>query len=197
MGDQFLICPAWLDVPEAGKRVVVRLDPGVAFGTGAHPTTQLCMESMEMRFDGQPTEQIVADIGCGSGILAIGALLVGAKTAYAVDIDPLCLRATQENISLNHIQPDRVHLEQGSFEKLQEMLGDRKVDGFFCNILAEVIVDLIPQLEQISHQKTWGVLSGILLDQAKAISDTLEQSGWIVATLWKRQEWCCINVRRS
>jgi ribosomal protein L11 methyltransferase len=155
------------------------------------------MESMEMRFDGKPTEQIIADIGCGSGILAIGALLVGAKTAYAVDIDPLCLRATQENISLNQIQPDRVHLEQGSFEKLQEMLGDRKVDGFFCNILAEVIVDLIPQLEQISHQKTWGVLSGILLDQAKAISDTLEQSGWIVATLWKRQEWCCINVRRS
>jgi ribosomal protein L11 methyltransferase len=197
IGDRFLICPAWIDAPNTGDRTVLRLDPGVAFGTGAHPTTQLCLESMEMRFDGTPTDQIVADIGCGSGILAIGALLLGAKTVYAVDIDPLCLRATEQNMALNGIEADRMSVEQGSFDRLQAMLGDQKVDGFFCNILAEVIIDLIPQMKSISHKKTWGVLSGILLDQAKGISDALEQNGWIVATLWKRQEWCCINVRRS
>ncbi|HIK57097.1 MAG TPA: 50S ribosomal protein L11 methyltransferase [Synechococcales cyanobacterium M55_K2018_004] len=198
IGDRFLIYPAWLAVPTNTSRLVLRLDPGVAFGTGAHQTTQLCLESLEMRL-GDPAEAaqaVVADIGCGTGILSIGAILLGAKKAYAVDTDPLAVRATEVSRELNGIAPDRLIVAEGSIEQLIEMV-DAPVDGILCNILAEVIVDLIPKLEAIAKPTTWGILSGILLEQVKPVADALEQNGWVVATLWRKQDWCCLNVRRS
>lgn len=199
IGDRFLIYPAWLPPPEPEvlkDRLLFRLDPGVAFGTGAHATTQLCLEALEMRLIGDQQGAIVADIGCGSGILSIGAIMLGAKRVYAVDTDPLAVRSTKSNIELNQIDPERLTVELGSIERVIELL-DGPVDGFVCNILAEVIIDLVPQMSAICHNKTWGILSGILLEQAKPIADTLEQNGWVVATLWRRQDWCCFNIRRS
>jgi ribosomal protein L11 methyltransferase len=196
VGDYLLVYPAWLPLPAESDRQILRLDPGVAFGTGTHATTQLCLESLEMRFSIKPEQAVVADIGCGSGILSIGALLLGATQAYAVDIDPLAARAAEHNRQLNQIPPEKMVVEQGSVEELVKHF-NQPVDGILCNILAEVIIDLIPKFDQIIHSNTWGILSGILLDQAKPIADTLEQHGWIVATLWKRQEWCCFNIRRS
>lgn len=195
VGDRLLINPAWLPLPEGGDRVILRLDPGVAFGTGAHATTQLCLEALEMRLE-QPTDAVVADIGCGSGILSIAALLLGAQQVYAVDTDPLALTATHASRELNQIAPERLLADVGSLDRLIEMI-PAPVDGFVCNILAEVIVDLIPSMAAIAKLTTWGVLSGILLDQVKPVADTLEENGWIVATLWKRQDWCCLNIRRS
>ena len=197
IGDRFLICPAWQTPPESEGRSVLRLDPGVAFGTGAHATTQLCMESLEIRFDGTPTDAIVADIGCGSGILAIGALMLGAKQAYAVDIDPIAVRAAQSNRQLNDISPEQLIVEPGSLREVRELLNGEPVDGFFCNILAEVIIDMIPEMASISKKTTWGIISGVLTEQVKPIHDSLEQNDWIIATLWKRKEWCCFNIRRS
>ena len=84
----------------------------------------------------------------------------------------------------------------GSIDRLKQML-DAPIDGFACNILAEVIIDLIPHLEAVAKPSTWGILSGVLLEQAKPVADTLEQHGWLVAALWRRQDWCCFNVRRS
>jgi ribosomal protein L11 methyltransferase len=196
IGDYFLVYPAWLPVPNDSDRKILRLDPGVAFGTGTHATTQLCLESLEMRFSVKPEKAIIADIGCGSGILSIGSLLLGATEVYAVDTDPLAVRAANHNRQLNQILQDKMVVEQGSVERLLEQL-DHPVDGILCNILAEVIIDLIPKFDEMVHSNTWAILSGILLDQAKPIADTLEQHGWIVATLWKRQEWCCFNIRRS
>ena len=196
VGDRFLINPAWLPVPTDIDRVVLRLDPGVAFGTGAHATTQLCLESLEMRLGFDDKECVVADIGCGSGILSIGAILLGATKVYALDTDPLAVRSTISNRQLNRVKPQQLVAELGSVDRLIEMAGG-PIDGLMCNILAEVIIDLIPQFTAISKPTTWAVLSGILLDQAKPIADTLEQHGWIVATLWKRQDWCCFNIRRS
>lgn len=197
IGDRFLIYPAWLSVPATSERLLLRLDPGMAFGTGTHATTQLCLESLEMRlgFDGE-SDPVIADIGCGSGILSIGAILLGAKKVYAVDTDPLAVTSAMSNRKLNRIHSHQLIVEEGSIERLIEMV-DGPVDGLTCNILAEVIIDLIPQLEAISKPTTWGVLSGILLEQAKPIADTLEQHGWVVATLWRRQDWCCFNIRRS
>jgi len=205
IGDRFLIYPAWLPLPEptensSQSRLLLRLEPGVAFGTGEHATTQLCLEALEMRL-GSPIqadkpETIVADIGCGSGILSIGAILLGATKAYAVDTDPLAVKSTQENREMNKIDSQHLVVELGSVERVAEMI-DAPVDGIVCNILAEVIVDLIPQITEISKSTTWGILSGILLSQVKPVADTLEENGWIVATLWKRQDWCCMNVRRS
>jgi ribosomal protein L11 methyltransferase len=196
IGDRFLINPAWLPLPDNCDRLIIKLDPGVAFGTGAHATTQLCLESLEMRIGEPNPKLIVADIGCGSGILSVGALLLGAQRAYAVDVDALAVQATRENCELNQIDPDRLIVAEGSIDCLKDMIPN-PVDGILCNILAEVIIDLIPAMNDISKPTTWGILSGILLDQVKPIADTLEQYGWVVATLWRRQDWCCLNIRRS
>lgn len=196
IGDRFLINPAWLPVPEGETRLVLQLDPGVAFGTGAHATTQLCLESLEMRLGDAPSETVIADLGCGSGILSIGALLLGAKRAYAVDTDSLAVQSTMVNRSLNSLSEEQLSVCQGSLEALKAQLNE-PVDGILCNILAEVILDLIPGLSEISKPETWGILSGILLDQSKLVADTLEQHGWVVATLWRRKEWCCLNIRRA
>ena len=195
IGDRFLINPAWLPIPET-DRLIIKLDPGVAFGTGAHATTQLCLEALEMRLYEPQPESIIADIGCGSGILSIGAVLLGAKCAYAVDNDILAVDSTIANCKMNEVASDRVIVEEGTIDRLKEML-PAPVDGFVCNILAEVIIDIIPDFGDIAKPTTWGILSGILLDQVKPIADTLEQHGWVVAALWKRQDWCCLNIRRS
>lgn len=196
VGDRFLIYPAWLPPPEPSNRLLLRLEPGVAFGTGDHATTQLCLESLEMRLSENASEMVIADVGCGSGILSVGALLLGAKKVYAVDTDPLAVQATLENRELNEIEEPRLIVDQGSVDRVAQLIGE-PVDGIVCNILAEVIIDLVPQMTAIVKPSTWGILSGLLLDQAKPVADTLEENGWIVAALWKRQDWCCLNIRRS
>ncbi|MDY6937422.1 MAG: 50S ribosomal protein L11 methyltransferase [Cyanobacteriota bacterium] len=195
VGDRFLIYPAWLPLPENPDRLVLRLDPGAAFGTGSHATTQLCLESLEMRLGLEDTEATLVDIGCGSGILSIASVLLGATQVYAVDTDSLAVRATRSNRELNDVDARRLHADVGSLERAIE-LAKGPVDGILCNILAETIVDMVPQFEAISKDTTWGIISGVLLEQAKAMADVLEQNGWIVATLWKRKEWCCFNIRR-
>ncbi|WP_353932084.1 50S ribosomal protein L11 methyltransferase [Okeanomitos corallinicola TIOX110] len=206
IGDRFLINPAWLPLPQSLERLVIRLDPGVAFGTGNHATTQLCLESLEMRLSDVPDsfigneEQkkpvVIADIGCGSGILSIGAILLGAEKVYAVDTDPLAVKSTFSNRALNDINSERLVPAQGSIDALQKIV-EQPVDGIVCNILADVIIELIPEMSSIAKPSTWGIFSGILLEQSKAVADVLEQNGWVVATLWKRKEWCCLNARRS
>lgn len=198
IGDRFLINPAWIPLPESTDRLIIKLDPGTAFGTGNHATTQLCLESLEMRLfsEEEAKNLVLADIGCGSGILSIGAVLLGAKQVYAVDIDPLATKASSENCAMNDISVPRVVISDGSLDYLMATLTE-PVDGIVCNILAETIIDLIPKMAEISKPTTWAILSGILVEQAKMVADTLEQHGWIVATLWKRKNWCCLNIRRS
>jgi ribosomal protein L11 methyltransferase len=194
IGDRFLINPAWLPVPQT-DRIVLRLDPGVAFGTGNHATTQLCLESLEMRLGEGASDMVIADIGCGSGILSIGALLLGVSHVHGVDTDILAVQSTRSNRDLNGISQERLITEQGSVDTLVKQ--NLQVDGIVCNILAEVIIDLVPEMSAICKPTCWGIFSGILLEQAKPVADALEQNGWVVATLWRRQDWCCFNVRRS
>lgn len=197
IGDRILIYPAWLPVPKHSERLLLRLDPGAAFGTGTHPTTQLCLEALEMRLGDGNSELVIGDIGCGSGILSIGAVLLGAKKVYGVDLDPLAVSAARSNRELNQISAQRMIVAKGSVDQLSKLTGGKPVDGILCNILAEVIIDLIPAMTAITTLSSWGILSGILLEQAKPIADMLEQYNWVVAALWKRQDWCCFNIRRS
>lgn len=196
IGDRFLVCPEWIEPPADSDRLLLRLDPGAAFGTGTHQTTQLCLEALEMRLGYQPENQVIADIGCGSGILSIGALLLGAKQAFGIDIDLLAIEATNSNRALNGIDAEKLQVTTGDLEKLEEMYNEG-FDGIVCNILAEIIIELIPDLSAIAKPTTWGILSGILIEQIKPIADTLEQNGWVIAALWKKDDWCCFNIRRA
>lgn len=196
IGDRFLIYPAWLAPPSDSDRLILRLEPGSAFGTGTHPTTQLCLESLEMRLMVDADKMVLADIGCGSGILSIGALLLGAQKVYAVDTDPLAVQATHYNCQLNLIDRDRLIVEQGSVESLLALVPEG-VNGFVCNILAEVIIQLIPQLTQLTKADGWGILSGILVTQTQPVAESLEKHGWVVAALWQREDWACFNIRRD
>lgn len=197
IGDRFLVYPAWLELPPESERLILRLDPGTAFGTGTHPTTQLSLESLEMRLYENAEKQTIADVGCGSGILSIGAVLLGAKEVYAVDTDPLAITASRSNCKLNQIDRQRLTIAQGSVEQLITESQQQIFDGVVCNILAETIMELFPEFDRLTHEDSWAILSGILLDQAPAIADIVEGQGWTVAALWKRQDWCCFNIRRS
>lgn len=195
IGDRFLIHPAWLDVPEHSDRLLLRLDPGAAFGTGTHPTTQLCLEALEMRLSERAEQQAVADIGCGSGILAIGAMLLGAKEVAAVDTDALAIKSCLSNCQLNDIDLQRLIVKEGSIAEVIQL--KTIYDGIVCNILAKTIIKLFPHFNSITHKKSWAILSGILVEQTDQIADVVESNGWTVAALWKRKEWCCFNIRRS
>ena len=194
IGDRFSVYPAWIKVPDDLERLLIRLDPGSAFGTGVHPTTQLCLESLEMRIDEPQSDIVIADIGCGSGILSIGARLLGAKEVWAVDVDPLAVSATRENSSFNHV--DNIKVMEGSIDTIKSQV-DFKFDGLVCNILAEIIKPIIPEMGEIIKPQGWAILSGILIEQSRDISGILEQNGWTIAALRKRGEWCCINARRK
>ncbi|MBD2301719.1 50S ribosomal protein L11 methyltransferase [Nostoc sp. FACHB-87] len=205
IGDRFLINPAWLPTPENSGRLIILLDPGVAFGTGNHATTQLCLEALEMRLSEVPQSFVgnaekepvtIADIGCGSGILSVGAVLLGAEKVYAVDNDPLAVQSTFSNRALNNISPERLIPAEGSVDVLNTII-DKPVDGIVCNILADVIIQLVPEMTAIAKPSTWAIFSGILIEQSKSVADALEKNGWVVAALWKKKEWCCLNARRS
>lgn len=194
VGDRLLIYPAWLDLPLHSDRYLLRLNPGLAFGTGAHATTQLCLEALEMQLDPTFTawgEATIADIGCGTGILAIAALLLGARQTYALDTDPLAVESAHRSRELNQIDPTQMIIQEGSFAQLPE-----PVDGIVCNILAEVIISLLPEMTQIVKPNTWAIFSGILIEQSPKVAASLEDYGWRVNSAWRKQDWCCLNAQR-
>lgn len=192
IGDRLAVYPAWIQPSKETDKIIIKIDPGFAFGTGVHPTTQLCLESLEMRLDGEK-DNIIADIGCGSGILSIASRLLGAKQVVATDTDILAVQATQENAHLNDV--NRIGVFQGSIEELKD-ISVIKFDGVVCNILAEVIKMMITDFKEIVTPNGWLILSGILLEQSVEITELLEKDGWLIAALWRRENWCCINARR-
>jgi ribosomal protein L11 methyltransferase len=194
IGNKLLICPAWIDPPQTDRQII-KLDPGVAFGTGTHATTQLCLEALEMRLM-VGKNQTIADLGCGSGILSTAAILLGASTVYAVDNDPLATNATEENRDLNDIDADRLLVGEGSIDWLEIMIPE-PVDGMVCNILAETIIELAPKMDRIVKPNGWGILSGVLMTQVPQVSRTMESLGWQVGLVWRRESWSCIHMRRN
>lgn len=157
IGDLLVIYPAWIEPPTNSDRQILRLNPGSAFGTGAHATTQLCLEALEMRLWGVKPEDnvVVADVGCGSGILSIGALLIGASQTYAIDNDILAIKATNHNRQLNDIAEDKIWVQEGSIEDLIAHM-PAPANGFTCNILADIIVEMVPYFDQLVGENGWG-----------------------------------------
>lgn len=181
IGKRLWICPSW-HTPPNPNTVNVMLDPGLAFGTGTHPTTALCLEWLEANIDSQV---FAIDYGCGSGILSIAALKLGVNHILAIDHDPQALEATQENGRRNHLFPPKLntHLPPAP---------NKPADLIMANILAQPLIELAPVFASLTLPKSQLLLSGILPDQADSVWDAyatwfnLEESttrdGWVRMT---------------
>ena len=195
VGQTLLILPAWLSVPEEhAQRLVLTMDPGSAFGTGSHPTTRLCLEALEAT---PPAGKRVADLGCGSGVLGLAALGLGAREVIAVDTDSLAIRATAENAELNGLSPEALLVRQGSLETLEDLLGSRPADLLLCNILAPVIEALAPGFQSVLSADGRGLLSGLLVEQAPRLTEVLQGLGWSVQSLASQGRWGLLEIRRQ
>ncbi|MCP9859886.1 MULTISPECIES: 50S ribosomal protein L11 methyltransferase [unclassified Cyanobium] len=207
VGERLLVLPAWLEVPpEQADRLVIRIDPGSAFGTGSHPTTRLCLEALEALASERERaglgpglrELRVADLGCGSGILGLAALRLGAATVAAADTDPLAERATRENAALNGLDgAQALTVTTGSAESLSELLGGRGADLLLCNILAPVIEALIPCFPRLLGPGGVGLLSGLLVDQAPGLERDLRAAGWRVEQRVEQDRWGLLRIRSA
>jgi len=194
VGARLLILPAWLECPEEhGDRLVIAMDPGSAFGTGSHPTTRLCLEALETM---ELARLRVADLGCGSGVLGLGALKLGAASVCAVDTDSLAVRATADNAALNGLSA-AVQVRLGSVEALAELLGGQPADLLLCNILAPVIEALCPVFSQVLAADGAGLLSGLLVDQAPSLQRVLASQGWDAELTEQQSQWGLMTIRRT
>ncbi len=188
IGERLVIEPAWEETSSGAERLPIRLDPGLAFGTGKHETTRLCLEWLESR---DIAGQHWLDAGCGSGILAIAALKLGAARVDGTDIDPQALTASRGNAELNDIEPDRLALYLAA-----DYPADRQVDGILANILAPTLIELAPVLS--THLKPGGrfALSGILTHQADAVAAAWTAAGNEVTTFRELGDWALVAGRR-
>lgn len=200
VGQRLLILPAWLELPpEYADRQVIRMDPGSAFGTGSHPTTRLCLEAIEQLADergGTLSPMRVADLGCGSGILGIAALLEGTSSVAAADTDPLAVRATRDNAVVSGFA-EQLQVDLGSIERLAEMLEGRPADLLLCNILAPVIEALCPAFDTVLSPEGLGFLSGLLVSQAPRLQEVLAEQGWSAELTAQQSQWGLMTIRRS
>ena len=171
VGKRLMVVPAWEQPPDPA-RISIRMDPGMAFGTGTHPTTQLCLEAMEIYLPGR--EAALIDLGCGSGILAVAALKLGAAQALGVDIDPEAVQATRENAELNGVA-GQLEIGKGSVAEIRQ--GEftlRTANLVLANILAPVIIRLLDEgLPNLLTPDGVLILSGILAEQAGDVEDAL------------------------
>ena len=165
-GDRLWVCPSWKEVPDANA-VNLMLDPGLAFGTGTHPTTALCLKWLDKQ--GDLSGKRIIDYGCGSGILAIAALLLGADDAIGVDLDPQALEATIENAKRNQIATEKLAVFLPNAEPQEP------ADIVLANILAGPLMQLAPKLSSLTKSGGYIALSGILAGQAEEIVETYSQ----------------------
>jgi ribosomal protein L11 methyltransferase len=188
IGQRIVIRPSWLDYTPAPDDVVIQLDPGMAFGTGLHPTTQLCLEALEMLI--QPGMDVL-DIGTGSGILAIAAAKLGARRVIAVDSDPTAVKTARENVAVNGAQ-EIVSVLDGSPD---DVVGD--YDAVTVNILARVIVEMV-QHGLPARVRPGGkiIAAGILIDQESDVAAAMEQQGITLIERRQRDDWVCLVGKR-
>ena len=193
IGERLLVIPAWEQADPKG-RVTLTLNPGLTFGTGSHATTRLCLTALESRIHGG---ERVLDLGCGSGILSIAALRLGAKSAFACDIDEKCVDVAYENAALNGIGKDRLTVRQGDATKegpLRDAIGTG-YDVVVANIVADVIISLAPQVRHFLKEDGWFLTSGIIDDRADEVAAALTAAGWNIVESCTSEGWYCYICR--
>ena len=189
VGEKLLIRPVWEEVTPAQGRVVLDLEPGLAFGTGTHETTRLCMELLEKYVHGNES---VLDVGCGSGILSVAALLLGAKEAVGVDIDSLAVKTAVENAQRNHVE-----------DRFTGLCGDLtdKVSGTYdivvANIVADVICVLTKNVRNFMKPHTVYLMSGIIDTREADVQAALATAGFVVTDRYEEKGWVALAARQG
>ena len=196
--DDLLVIPSWEDVkPEDEDRMVLHIDPGTAFGTGMHETTQLCIRQLK-KFITPETELL--DVGTGSGILAILSLMYGAKHAVGTDLDPCAVEAVADNMKNNGIAPEQFSMMIGNIiteKEVQDEVGYEKYDIVVANILADVLVPLTPVI--VNQLKKGGVYitSGIIDDKETVVTEAVKAAGLEVLEVTYQGEWVSVTARKN
>ena len=196
--DDVLIIPSWEEVkPEDEDKMIIHIDPGTAFGTGMHETTQLCIRQIRKYVTPDTT---LLDVGCGSGILGMLALKFGAKYSVGTDLDPCAIDATYENMEVNGITKDQYEVMIGNIiddKEVQDKVGYEKYDIVVANILADVLVPLTPV---ILHQlKTGGIYitSGIIDAKEETVVEAVKEAGLEVLEVTYQGEWVSVTARKN
>ena len=186
IGEKLAIVPEWEDY-DNDNRVVIKINPGMAFGTGTHESTYMCLELLEKYVN---KEDDIFDIGCGSGILAIAGLKLGAKKALAVDIDDKCIDASHENAGLNNLE-DKMEIKKGNL--LDVVKG--RADLIVSNIIAEIIVDEIKNLKKHMDKGGIFITSGIIKERRQMVIHALEENGFEIIDELEKNNWVAIVGR--
>lgn len=196
IGEKFLICPSWEKVPGEG-RTVIEIDPACSFGTGRHETTALCLEELEKQ---DIAGKDVLDMGCGSGILGIAALKLGAKHVDAVDIDMVATRIAGENAEKNGIPEGLMDIYCGNIltdGTLCESLAQNSYSLILANIVADIISDMLPFFARCLDAQGHMICSGIISPRRDFVVDALGKAGFVIESIREKNEWVAIVCRKS
>ncbi|HJA64953.1 50S ribosomal protein L11 methyltransferase [Lachnoclostridium sp. An169] len=195
--DDILIIPSWEEVqPEDKDKMIIHIDPGTAFGTGMHETTQLCIRQIR-KYVTEDTR--ILDVGCGSGILGMLALKFGAAYSVGTDLDPCAIDATKENMEVNGISQDRYEVMIGNIiddKAIQDKVGYEKYDIVVANILAPVLVELTPVITSQLKKGGIYITSGIIDDKEQTVRDAVTAAGMEILDVTYQGEWVCITARK-
>lgn len=196
--DDILVIPSWEKVKaEDSDKLVIHIDPGTAFGTGMHETTQLCIRALK-KYVTENTE--ILDVGCGSGILGMLALKFGARHSVGTDLDPCAIDATYENMEVNGIRPEQYEVMIGNIiddKAVQDKVGYEKYDIVVANILADVLVPLTPV---VIHQMKPGAIyitSGIIDDKEETVVEAVKAAGLTVLEVNYQGEWVSVTAKKA
>ncbi|MBQ7737712.1 MAG: 50S ribosomal protein L11 methyltransferase [Oscillospiraceae bacterium] len=193
IGEKLVVVPAWEDAPADG-RLPLRLDPGLIFGTGSHATTRMCLEALEGL---SGPEKRVLDLGCGSGILSIGALVLGCASAAGCDIDPKAPEVAMDNAALNGIGPSRFRVYAGDIltdRGMRKLLGTG-YEIVLANIVSDVIIPLAPIAREFLAPGGDFVCSGIIEGRQAEVAAALREAGFAVVEHQCQEEWHCFRCR--
>ena len=196
--DDILVIPSWEKVEEKDSdKLVIHIDPGTAFGTGMHETTQLCIRQLKKYVK---DDTVILDVGCGSGILGMLALKFGARYSVGTDLDPCAIDATHENMEVNGIRKDQYEVMIGNIiddKDVQDKAGYEKYDIVAANILADVLVPLTPVI--VNQMKPGGIYitSGIIEDKEETVVQAVKEAGLEVLEVNHQGEWVSVTARKN